>query len=263
VFSGLWFCLCFLCYILSALTPLFSSPRFFLCSPLGSSFDFFSGLCSLPPPLSVSLCILSVYSLLLWLCVRPSSFFSFIFFSLSTCYWVFLFSLVFLLFCSLVLGSLLSYFLSLLCIFTFHLPLSLLVSFTLVLCFCCSSSSLGSNCLLFLSMSSLVCPPHSLWPSLAFKKLEDGLCSCVRASWLCGTNAFVSLRRNREIKVLLLLDCSTWPLEDNGQLRRRVPKRFWFPVESIPGLEMKKAMKSGSNDAVCILGGYWFWTSDI
>jgi len=48
---------------------------------------------------------------------------------------------------------------------------------------------------------------------------------------LRGKNASVSLRRNREIKVLLLLDCSTWPLEDNGQLRRRGPKRFWFPVE--------------------------------
>ena len=27
---------------------------------------------------------------------------------------------------------------------------------------------------------------------------------------------------------------------------RRGPKRFWFLVESVPGLEMKKAMNSGS-----------------
>jgi len=106
-------------YSLVLLSQVFSvfSPRFL--------FRFFLWFVFFAPPLSVSLCILSVYSLLLWLCVRPSSFFSFIFFSLSTCYWVFLFSLVFLLFCSLVLGSLLSYFLCLSSVFLLFISLSL------------------------------------------------------------------------------------------------------------------------------------------
>ena len=39
--------------------------------------------------------------------------------------------------------------------------------------------------------------------------------------WFHSTNASVSLRRNGGITVLLLRDWSTWPLEDNGQLRRR------------------------------------------
>jgi hypothetical protein len=54
-----------------------------------------------------------------------------------------------------------------------------------------------------------------------FIKPYDGLCSCVRAPQSWGTNASVTLRRNRGITVLLLQDCSTWPLEDNGQLKRR------------------------------------------
>ena len=49
------------------------------------------------------------------------------------------------------------------------------------------------------------------WPLL--------MCSCLTIVW---HERSVSLRRNREITVLLLLGCSTWPLEDNGQLRRRL-----------------------------------------
>jgi hypothetical protein len=52
---------------------------------------------------------------------------------------------------------------------------------------------------LWLSVFSLVLAP--LWPSLAFIKPEDDLCSCVCASRSWGTNAFVSLRRNRGIRV--------------------------------------------------------------
>jgi len=83
-----------------------------------------------------------------------------------------------------------------------------------------------------------------LWPSLAFIKPEDGLCSCVRASRSWGTNASVSLRRNRG-------SCRTvqrglWKImSSRGDVHgRRGPKRFWFPVESVPGLE--KVMNSGS-----------------
>ena len=88
------------------------------------------------------------------------------------------------------------------------------------LCFLVFVSVLGS-----FAFPGSVSHPSSLlflWRSLAFINPEDGLCWCVRASRLCGTNASVSLRRNREITVLLLLGCSTWPLEDNGQLRRRL-----------------------------------------
>jgi hypothetical protein len=77
VFSGLWLCLCFLCYVLFAFTPLFSFPWFFLCSPLGFSSDFFSGLCSLPPSRSLSIYSLSILSFLVCVSVPLPFFLSF------------------------------------------------------------------------------------------------------------------------------------------------------------------------------------------
>jgi len=47
------------------------------------------------------------------------------------------------------------------------------------------------------------CFPLFLWPSLAFIKPENGLSSRVHASRLWGTNASVSLRRNRGRKFAL------------------------------------------------------------
>ena len=69
-----------------------------------------------------------------------------------------------------------------------------------------------SPSLVFFLLSPLVC--SLLW---LFIKPYDGLCSCVRASRSWGTNASVSLRRNKGITVLLM-----WPLEDNGQLRPKM-----------------------------------------
>jgi len=59
---------------------------------------------------------------------------------------------------------------------------------------------------LFRCFFSCVIPP-SLWPSLAFIKPENGLSSRVRASRSWGTNASVSLRRNRGKKFAPLCVC--------------------------------------------------------
>jgi hypothetical protein len=65
---------------------------------------------------------------------------------------------------------------------------------------------------LFFSFFPAVCR-LSLWPSLTFIKPEDGLCSCVCASRSWGTNASVSLRRNRGNNLLFwfVLLCSFSP----------------------------------------------------
>jgi hypothetical protein len=64
-----------------------------------------------------------------------------------------------------------------------------------------------------------------------------------------------------------LQDCSTWSLEDNGQLRRGSwetwSKMVWFPIELVPGL--KKVMNSCSKWRRLYLGNGYFslWSLNI
>jgi hypothetical protein len=93
-FIFFFLCLCSLVFDYVSVSFVMSSLRLLPCSLFPGFFcvlpwvspPIFSLVCVLCPPLSISLYILSVYSLLLSMCVCPSSFFFVLFFSLSTCY---------------------------------------------------------------------------------------------------------------------------------------------------------------------------------
>jgi len=147
--------------------------------------------------------------------------------------------------------------------YSFFPPVFLSV-FSLFLCLSSRSSSSLLSVLLNLSILSRSLPFFCFsslcsWPFLAFIKPEDGLCwrSCVRASRSWGTNA---LKKQGTVqRGLLKKIMGSW-----GDVHgRRGSERFWFPVESVPGLE--KVMNSGSKRRRLYLGNGYFslWSLNV